>query len=62
MKFLLSTAAIAAMAFVPATASAQFGSFDSGPFLGGSVGAGLGGVIGSEIAGSGNRKSWVYRS
>lgn len=56
MKFLFSTAAIAALALVPATASAQlFGGLDNNTVLGGTVGAGLGGVIGSQLAPSGNR-------
>ena len=56
MKFLMTTVAVAAMAFVPATAQAQlFGGFDNGTLLGGTVGAGLGGAIGSNLAGSGQR-------
>ena len=55
MKFLLSTATIAAMALIPATASAQFSGFNSNTVFGGAAGAGVGGVIGSQIAGSGNR-------
>jgi len=43
---------IAAMALIPATASAQF---NTDTIFGGSAGAGIGGVIGSQIAGSGNR-------
>ena len=54
MKILMTTVAVAAMAFVPATAQAQlFGGFDNGTLLGGAAGAGLGGVIGSNLAGSG---------
>ena len=55
MKFLLSTAAIAAMALVPASASAQFLGLDNNTVVSGTIGAGLGGVIGSQIAGSNNR-------
>lgn len=56
MKFLFSTAAIAALICVPATASAQlFGGLDNNTVLGGTVGSGLGAVIGSQIAPSGNR-------
>ena len=56
MKILMTTVAIAAMAFVPATAQAQlFGGLDNGTLLGGTVGAGLGGAIGSNLAGSGQR-------
>ena len=56
MKRLLSTAAIAVAAFFPVSASAQFiGNLDNTTVLGGLGGAGLGGVIGSQIAPSGNR-------
>lgn len=56
MKILMTTVAVAAMAFVPATAQAQlFGGLDNGTLLGGTVGAGLGGAIGSNLAGSGQR-------
>ena len=56
MKLLMTTAAIAAMAFVPTAAQAQlFGGLDNGTLLGGAVGAGLGGAIGSNLAGSGQR-------
>ncbi|WP_154813637.1 hypothetical protein [Hellea balneolensis] len=56
MKFLMTTAAIAAMALVPQAAQAQlFGGLDNGTLLGGTVGAGLGGAIGSNLAGSGQR-------
>jgi len=55
MKVLLTTAAIAAMALIPATASAQFGGLNTNSLFGGTAGAGIGGVIGSQIAGSGNR-------
>ncbi len=55
MKLLLSTAAIAAMVFVPASASAQFLGLDTNTVFSGTAGAGLGGVIGHQIAGSGNR-------
>ena len=55
MKFLLSTATIAALALVPATASAQFSGVNGNTVLGGAAGAGIGGVLGSQIAGSGNR-------
>jgi len=56
MKFLMTTVAVAAMAFVPATAQAQlFGGLDNNTLLGGTVGAGLGGAIGSNLAGSGQR-------
>ena len=56
MKFLMTTVAVAAMAFVPATAQAQlFGGLDNGTLLGGTVGAGIGGAIGSNLAGSGVR-------
>ena len=54
MKYLLTTVAVATMAFMPATAQAQlFGGLDNGTLLGGAAGAGLGGVIGSNLAGSG---------
>ena len=56
MKFLMTTVAVAAMAFVPATAQAQlFGGLDNGTLLGGTVGAGIGGAIGSNLAGAGVR-------
>jgi hypothetical protein len=55
MKFLLSTAAIAVMTLVPATASAQFAGLDNNTVFAGTVGAGLGGVVGSQLAGSNNR-------
>jgi len=56
MKILMTTVAVAAMAFVPATAQAQlFGGLDNGTLLGGTVGAGLGGAIGSNLAGAGVR-------
>ena len=55
MKVLLTTAAIAAMALIPATASAQFGGVNTNSLFGGTVGAGIGGIAGSQIAGSGNR-------
>jgi len=56
MKILMTTVAIATMAFVPTTAQAQlFGGLDNGTLLGGTVGAGLGGAIGSNLAGSGQR-------
>ena len=56
MKILMTTVAVAAMAFVPATAQAQlFGGLDNGTLLGGTVGAGLGGAIGSNLAGAGQR-------
>ena len=46
MKILMTTVAVAAMAFVPATAQAQlFGGFDNGTLLGGAAGAGLGGCL-----------------
>jgi len=51
----ITTAAIAAMTLIPATASAQFGGVNTNSLFGGTVGAGLGGVVGSQIAGSGNR-------
>jgi len=52
----MTTVAVTAMAFVPTTAQAQlFGGFDNGTLLGGAAGAGLGGVIGSNLAGSGVR-------
>lgn len=57
MKFLMTTVAVAAMAFVPQAAQAQlFGGLDNGTLLGGTVGAGLGGAIGSNLAGSGQRQ------
>ena len=55
MKFLLSSATIAALALIPASASAQFSGFNGNTVLGGAAGAGIGGVLGSQIAGSGNR-------
>ena len=56
MKILMTTVAVAAMAFVPATAQAQlFGGLDNGTLLGGTVCAGLGGAIGSNLAGAGQR-------
>jgi len=57
MKTLLTlTAATAALAF-SAPAHAQFfgGGFDNNTVLGGLAGAGIGGAIGSNLAGSGNR-------
>jgi len=55
MKFLLSTAAIAAMSLTPVAASAQFAGLDNNTVVAGTVGAGLGGVIGGQLAGSNNR-------
>jgi len=55
MKFLLSTAAIATLTFVPAAAYAQFAGLDNNTVFAGAVGAGLGGVVGSQLAGSNNR-------
>ena len=55
MKFLMSTAAIAALAFVPATANAQYHGGNSNPWIGAGVGAVAGGVLGSQFAGSGAR-------
>ena len=55
MKVLLTTAAVAAMALIPAAASAQFATHNTNTVFGGTVGAGLGGIVGSRVAGSGNR-------
>ncbi len=55
MKFLMSSAAIAALAFVPATANAQYHGGNSNPWIGAGVGAVAGGVLGSQLAGSGAR-------
>ena len=56
MKILMTTVAVAAMAFAPQEAQAQlFGGLDNGTLLGGTIGAGLGGAIGSNLAGSGQR-------
>ena len=56
MKILMTTVAVAAMAFAPQAAQAQlFGGLDNGTLLGGTIGAGLGGAIGSNLAGSGQR-------
>lgn len=56
MKFLSLTAAAAALLLAPTTAHAQlFGGFDNSSVLGGLAGAGIGGAIGSNLAGSGNR-------
>ncbi len=56
MKYFMTTAAIAALVAMPATAQAQlFGGFDNNSVLGGLAGAGIGGAIGSNLAGSGNR-------
>ena len=56
MKLLLGSAAALALITVPATANAQlFGNLDNNTVLGGTAGAGLGAVLGSQIAPSGNR-------
>ena len=53
LTLLISAAALTAM---PATANAQlFGGFDNNTLLGSTIGAGLGGAIGSNLAGSGVR-------
>ena len=56
MKFLTLSAATLALCAMPMTANAQlFGGFDNSTLLSGAVGAGLGGAIGSNLAGSGVR-------
>ena len=56
MKILMTSVATVALAALPLTAQAQFfGGFDNSSVLGGLAGAGIGGAIGSNIAGSGNR-------
>ncbi len=56
MKILSITVAAAALLLAPTTANAQlFGGLDNSTVLGGLAGAGLGGAIGSNLAGSGNR-------
>jgi hypothetical protein len=56
MKYLSLTVAASALLLAPATAHAQlFGGFDNSTVLGGLTGAGIGGAIGSNLAGSGNR-------
>lgn len=50
MKFFTTATAIAALLCVPATAHAQF---DGRTLVGGAIGAGIGGVIGSNLAGGG---------
>ncbi len=57
MKYLTLTAAATALLFAPATANAQFfgSGLDNSSVLGGLGGAGIGGALGSRIAGSGNR-------
>lgn len=53
LTLLISTAALTAL---PVTANAQLlGGFDNNTLLGGTIGAGLGGAIGSNLAGSGVR-------
>ena len=55
MKFLMTSAAIAAMAFMPVTAQAQlFGGLDNSTLLSGGLGAGIGAGVGRAIAPSGN--------
>lgn len=56
MKYLSLSVAAAALLLAPTTAHAQlFGGFDNSTVLGGLAGAGIGGAIGSNLAGSGNR-------
>lgn len=56
MKYLSLTVAATALLLAPTTAHAQlFGGFDNSTVLGGLAGAGIGGAIGSNLAGSGNR-------
>ena len=50
MKIFTTATAVAALLAIPATAQAQF---DGTTLLGSAIGAGLGGVIGSNLAGDG---------
>lgn len=57
MKFLIGSAAIAVLAAMPFSASAQLiGNLDNNTVLGSAIGAGLGGALGSNLAGSGQRQ------
>ena len=57
MKYIMTSAAVAALVALPVTAQAQFfgSGFDNSSVLGGLAGAGIGGALGSNLAGSGNR-------
>lgn len=56
MKQLLGSVATLALLSTPMAAQAQlFGNFDNNTVLGGAAGAGVGAIIGSQLAPSGNR-------
>ena len=57
MKYIMTSTAVAALVALPVTAQAQFfgSGFDNSSVLGGLAGAGIGGALGSNLAGSGNR-------